>query len=77
MAASVDLVVQLALDHDGVRRVHEIVAVPGRVENDMIETETVFERAGGELVATGGMPPRLASFQRLGIDVHGILAGAR
>ena len=25
----------------------------------------------------GGMPPRLASFQRLGIDVHGILAGAR
>ena len=75
VAASVDLVVHLGIDVDGVRRVNEIVAVPGRVENDIIETETVFERTGGELVATGGMPPRPASFQRLGIDVHGILAG--
>src|SRR4051812_1490428 len=77
VAASVDLVVHLGIDLEGVRRVNEIVAVPGRVENDIIETETVFERTGGELVATGGMPPRLSSFQRLGIDVHGILAGAR
>ena len=77
VAASVDLVVHLGIDLEGVRRVNEIVAVPGRVENDVIETETVFERTGGELVATGGMPPRPASFQRLGIDVHGLLAGAR
>jgi pilus assembly protein CpaF len=77
VAASVDLVVHLGIDLEGVRRVNEIVAVPGRVENDIIETETVFERTRGELLATGGMPPRLASFQRLGIDVHGILAGAR
>ena len=28
----------------GVRRVNEIVAVPGRVENDIIETEPIFER---------------------------------
>jgi pilus assembly protein CpaF len=45
------------------------------VENDVIETETVFERVGVDLVATGGMPPRLERFQRLGIDVHAILAG--
>src|SRR3954464_11191898 len=44
VAASVYLVVHGAIDHDGVRRVSEIVAVPGRVENDIIETETVFER---------------------------------
>jgi pilus assembly protein CpaF len=75
VAASVDLVVHLGIDEEGVRRVNEIVAVPGRVENDVIETATVFERTHGELVATGGMPPRLASFERRGIDVHGILAG--
>ncbi len=75
VAASVDLVVHLGLDRDGVRRVNEVVAVPGRVENDVIETATVFERTGGELVATGGMPPRLERFHRCGIDVHAILAG--
>lgn len=76
VAASVDLVVHLGLDPHGVRRVNEIVAVPGRVEGDVIEAEPVFERAAGDLVATGGRPPRLESFARLGIDVHGILAGA-
>jgi pilus assembly protein CpaF len=38
VAASVDLVVHLGLDEHGVRRVNEIVSVPGRVENDIIET---------------------------------------
>jgi pilus assembly protein CpaF len=75
VAASVDLVVHLGVDAEGVRRVNEVVAVPGRVENDVIETETVFDRIGGELVVTGGMPPRLDRFQRVGIDVHGILSG--
>jgi pilus assembly protein CpaF len=77
VAASVDLVVHVGIDHDGVRRVNEIVSVPGRVEKDIIETETVFERTRGELRATGGMPTRLANYQRLGIDVHGILAAGR
>ena len=31
-----------ALDRDGVRRVHEIVARPGRVENDVVETADLF-----------------------------------
>jgi pilus assembly protein CpaF len=75
VAASVDLVVHLGVDATGVRRVNEVVAVPGRVENDVIETETVFERVRGELVATGGMPPRLDRFERAGIDVHAILSG--
>ena len=58
----------------GVRRVSEIVAVPGRVENDVIETETVFVRRGrASCVRTGGMPPRLERFERVGIDVHSIL----
>ena len=56
VAASVDLVVHLDLGLDGVRRVQEIVAVPGRIEAETIETETVFVRRGGELVRGPGLP---------------------
>ncbi|WP_245644394.1 CpaF/VirB11 family protein [Nocardioides jensenii] len=70
VAASVDLVVHLGMDADGVRRVNEIVSVPGRVENDIIETEAIFARQGDSLRAQGGMPPRIELFERLGVDVH-------
>jgi pilus assembly protein CpaF len=76
VASSVDIVVHLGLDNAGVRRVNEIVAVPGRVENDIVETEPVFVRQAGALVHAGGMPTRLESFERAGIDVHRILQGA-
>jgi pilus assembly protein CpaF len=42
VAACVDVVVHLGLRDDGVRRVNEIVTVTGRVEGDVIETETVY-----------------------------------
>jgi pilus assembly protein CpaF len=73
VASSVDLVVHLGIDVSGVRRVHEIVGVPGRVENDIIETESIFERGAGELRRTNGMPPRPELYERVGIDVHRIL----
>ena len=73
VAASVDLVVHLGIGHDGVRRVNEIVAVPGRVENDVIETETLFGRDGGDLVHRGGLPPRSEHFARIGIDLRQVL----
>ena len=73
VASSVDLVVHLGIDRHGVRRVTEVVAVPGRVENDIVETEPIFTRQGGELVHTGGMPTRLDTFERAGIDVHRLL----
>lgn len=76
VASSVDLVVHLGLDNTGIRRVNEIVAVPGRVENDIVETEPVFVRTNADLVHTGGMPTRLDSFERAGVDVHRILRGA-
>ncbi|HEY0889915.1 MAG TPA: CpaF/VirB11 family protein [Nocardioides sp.] len=76
VAASVDLVVHLGVDERGVRRVNEIVGVPGRVEQDVIETETIFERTGGELRRANGMPPRAERYARAGIDVHRLLAGA-
>ncbi len=77
VAASVDLVVHLGIDGSGRRRVNEVVAVPGRVEGDAIETEAVFVRRGAELVCAGGMPPRLDRFAQVGIDVHALLAEER
>ena len=76
VASSVDLVVHLGIDVHGVRTVHEIVGVPGRVENDIIETESIFERRGAELRRTNGMPPRPELYERVGIDVHRILTEA-
>lgn len=73
VASSVDLVVHLGIDRHGIRRVDEVVGVPGRVENDVIETETIFERRGGDLERANGMPPRPELYERAGIDVHRIL----
>jgi pilus assembly protein CpaF len=75
VAASVDLVVHLGIDDAGVRRVNEVVAVPGRVEQDTIETETIFVRDDDRLVRANGMPPRPERFARAGVDVHALLAG--
>jgi pilus assembly protein CpaF len=77
VANAVDLVVHLGLDQHGVRRVNEIVSVPGRVENDVIEVEPIFERDGTALRRSAGTPARLERYARSGIDVHRILEGAR
>ena len=77
VAASVDLVVHLGIDAHGVRRVNEIVAVPGRVENDVIETESIFERTEDTLVRGNGMPPRPERYDRAGVDVYTLLNGHR
>ena len=73
VAASVDLVIHLGIDTTGVRRVNEIVAVPGRVENDIIEAEPIFVRTGGDLKRHSGIPPRTDRYDRIGVDVHRIL----
>ena len=74
VATSVDLVVHLGLGADGVRRVNEVVSVPGRVEADVIEVEPLFVRHGPELRRTGGVPARVERYERVGIDVHQVLA---
>jgi pilus assembly protein CpaF len=74
VATSVDLVVHLGLGADGVRRVNEIVSVPGRVEADVIEVEPIFVRQRGELRRTGGVPARVERYERVGIDIHEVLA---
>ena len=73
VAASVDIVVHVAVQADGRRRVREIVAVPGRVELDIIETEPIFTSHAGSLVRVQGMPPRVELFANAGIDLPALL----
>ncbi len=74
VAGSIDLVVHAALEHDGVRRVREIVAVPGRVEGDVVETADVFVHRDGVLRRADGFPPHPERFRRAGYDVAALLA---
>jgi pilus assembly protein CpaF len=69
VAASVDLVVHLAMDAGGHRRVREIVGVPGRVESDVIETADVFTTRGNQLERAGGFPPHLDRYEQAGVDL--------
>jgi pilus assembly protein CpaF len=75
VASSIDLVVQIQLDGDGRRRVHEIIAVPGRVEGDVIETAEIFAWRGDRVVRANGFPPHLERYQRAGIDIASLLQG--
>ena len=74
VAASIDLVVHIGLEVGGARRVREIVAIPGRVEGDVIEVADVFTWRGGELVRAQGFPPHAERFERVGIDIAQLLA---
>jgi pilus assembly protein CpaF len=75
VASSVDLVVHLGIGPDGGRRVEEVVAVPGRVENDVIEIEPIFVRDRDQLVRTSGIPPHVRRYERIGIDLRALLNG--
>jgi pilus assembly protein CpaF len=77
VATSVDVVVHVALDADGRRRVREVVAVPGRVEGDVIETVDIFTTVEGRLQRAEGFPPHQDRFERAGIDVRALLTEQR
>jgi pilus assembly protein CpaF len=74
VAGSVDIVVHIALEQDGVRRVREIAAVPGRVEGDVVEMADLFAQRGGVLRRADGFPPHEDRFQRAGFDLMALLA---
>ena len=74
VASSIDVVVHIALEHDGVRRVREIVAIPGRVEGDIVEVADLFTTKGGVLGRAEGFPPHADRFERAGYHVHQLLA---
>jgi pilus assembly protein CpaF len=74
VASSIDIVIHQALERDGVRRVREILAVPGRVEGDVIEAADIFVTRGGALRRADGFPPYPDRFERAGYDVPSLLA---
>ncbi|WP_462286039.1 CpaF family protein [Nostocoides sp.] len=76
VASSIDLVVHAALERDGVRRVREIAAVPGRVEGDVVEMADIYVRRGGQLERADGFPPHLERFEAAGFDVAALLRPA-
>jgi pilus assembly protein CpaF len=73
VASSVDVVVHLALERNGHRRVREILAVPGRAEGDVVETAELFTSKGNELVRGEGFPPHRDRFARAGFDLTELL----
>ena len=79
VAAAIDLVVHLEVDSRGRRRTREVVAVPGRVENGVVETADVFHQRQGTLVRADGFPPHGDRYARAGIDLPELLhsGGAR
>lgn len=74
VASSVDLVVHVAMDRDGKRRVREIAALSGRVEGDVVEVADVFVSREGRLVRGNGYPPHEDRFARAGHHLHALLA---
>jgi pilus assembly protein CpaF len=73
VATSIDLVVHIGQGVDGVRRVREILAIPGRVEQTVIETADVFVTRGERLVRADGYPPHPERFERIGVDLAALL----
>ncbi len=74
VASCVDLVVHTAKDASGHRRVREIVAVPGRIEGEVIETADIFASRGGRLVRADGYPPHAERYGWVGADLPALLA---
>ncbi|WP_106275887.1 CpaF family protein [Geodermatophilus tzadiensis] len=73
VAASVDLVVHVATEHSGQRRVREVVAVPGRAEDGVVELADVFTTREGRLVRAEGFPPHPERFTAAGFDLSALL----
>nr|WP_306239059.1 ATPase, T2SS/T4P/T4SS family [Ornithinimicrobium cryptoxanthini] len=73
VASSIDLVVHLALHADGRRRVQEIVALPGRVEAEVVEIADIFLTLDDQLVRGEGFPPHADRFARAGHDLAQLL----
>lgn len=73
VAACIDLVVHIRAEPNGARRIHEIIGVPGRVEDGIIETAEIFVRKDGQLARARGHPPRPEQFAAAGFDLGELL----
>ncbi|MDQ1673780.1 MAG: pilus assembly protein CpaF [Frankiaceae bacterium] len=76
VASSVDLVVHLIKDGEGRRRVREIVALPGRAENGVVEVAQLFATdPSGRLTRADGYPPHVERYAWAGYDLAALLGG--
>ena len=77
VAGCIDLVVHLALLRNGARRVQEIVAIPGGIEGDTVELETVFHTdSDGRLVRGRGFSHLGDRIAAIGKNLHSLLEAA-
>ena len=74
VAGCIDLVVHLAIERGGRRVVREVLAVPGRVEGDVVETADIFTTHGDQMVRADGWPPHAERFERAGFDLAHLLS---
>jgi pilus assembly protein CpaF len=74
VAACIDLVVHIETERAGRRVVREVLAVPGRVEGDVVETADVFTTRDDRLVRADGWPPHQDRFERAGFDLGRVLS---
>lgn len=73
VAAAIDLVVYLGISPGGHRHVEEIVALPGRVDEGVIEVADIFVRRDDVLIRADGFPPGVERYARVGCDVRTML----
>jgi len=73
VASCIDLVVHLAIDRDGHRRVAEIAAPSGEVVGSGVVAEPIFTTIAGVLQATGARPARLEKYAARGYDPEHVL----
>lgn len=77
VAGCVDLVVHLELGTNGHRRVSEVAALSGRVEDGVIELSSIFHTQGASLERADGFPPHEDRFSRAGYDLGALLMSRR
>ena len=77
VAGCVDLVIHLETTASGQRRVNEVAALSGRVENGIVEMSPMFVTAGSQLTRADGFPPHEHRFVRAGYDLGSLLSPMR
>lgn len=77
VASAIDMVVHLGRDQQGTRRVMEISSVSGRIEQGVVESETLFRFHHGRLERADGSLPHVARFEAAGFDAAQLLRNSR
>jgi pilus assembly protein CpaF len=77
VAGCIDLVVHVSTEAGGRRVVREVLAIPGRVEGDVVEASELFVTREERLVRADGWPPHMERFARAGFDLAELLSGSQ